>query len=136
MDVDHVVLWVDDPAKALEFYVEVLGFRAVRAEAYRDGQAPFPSVRLSPTTILDLMARSDAPGVASFTGGPASGGAINHVCFTTSAENHATLKARLQQTGVKMTSAGKGAFGARGTTDHSFYFNDPDGNVLELRYYE
>ena len=30
----------------------------------------------------------------------------------------------------------KSSFGARGLAPHTFYFGDPDGNVLEARYYE
>jgi len=36
---------------------------------------------------------------------------------------------------VKLTSGGEDAFGAQGQAVRSTYFNDPDGNVLEIRYY-
>lgn len=57
MEIDHVVLWVESPERALAFYVEV----------------------------LDLMARGKAETVRAFTGGAASGGTpFNHVCLPTS----------------------------------------------------
>ena len=45
---DHVVLWSDDPLRAVEFYEQVVGLTPVRLEEFRAGQAPFPSVRGSP----------------------------------------------------------------------------------------
>jgi glyoxylase I family protein len=46
---DHVVLWVTDPLRSLEFYEKVVGLAPVRADEFREGKAPFPSVR-SPAT--------------------------------------------------------------------------------------
>ena len=68
MNIDHVVLWVDNPAKSLEFYVHVVGMQPVRQHEYEDGTAAFPSVRLNDSTILDLMSREMLPGVQEFTG--------------------------------------------------------------------
>ena len=46
---DHVVLWVADPLRSLEFYENVVGLAPVRADEFREGKAPFPSVRVSST---------------------------------------------------------------------------------------
>ena len=61
MELDHVVLWVEDPKRALEFYVDVIGLEAVRAEDFEKGKAPFPSVRVNDTTIIDLMGNALLP---------------------------------------------------------------------------
>jgi catechol 2,3-dioxygenase-like lactoylglutathione lyase family enzyme len=137
MNIDHVVLWVESPKRALEFYVGVLGLEPVRAQDFAEGKTSFPSVRLSEFTILDLMDRSSVSAVREFTGGgDDSGGApINHICLAMDAPDYASLRTRLVDHGVELTSGGERAFGARGHARRSEYFHDPDGNVLEIRYY-
>jgi catechol 2,3-dioxygenase-like lactoylglutathione lyase family enzyme len=58
---DHVVLWVADPLRSLEFYEQVVGLTPVRADEFREGKAPFPSVRVTNDSIIDLMAKVAAP---------------------------------------------------------------------------
>ena len=108
MDIDHVVLWVESPKRALEFYVGVLGLAPVRARDFKEERASFPSVRLNETTILDLMDRSKVSGVRKFTGGGGdSGGApLNHVCLSMDASDYASLTARLVEHGVELMSGG------------------------------
>ncbi len=138
MDIDHVVLWVESPKRALEFYVDVLGLAPVRAQDFEEGRASFPSVRVNETTILDLMDRSKVSVVREFTGGgDKSGGApINHICLSMNASDYASLTARLVEHGVELKSGGEIAFGAQGHAEHSVYFRDPDSNVLEIRHYD
>ncbi len=138
MDIDHVVLWVESPKRALEFYVDVLGLAPVQAQDFEEDRASFPSVRLNETTILDLMDRSKVSAVREFTGGgDDSGGApTNHICLSMKASDYASLTARLVGRGVELKSAGERPFGARGHAAHSVYFRDPDGNVLEIRHYD
>jgi catechol 2,3-dioxygenase-like lactoylglutathione lyase family enzyme len=135
MQIDHVVLWVDDPKRALEFYVDVIGLEALRAQEFEDGKAPFPSVRVNETTIIDLMGRALVPPVREFTGGMSGGEAVNHVCLSMGASAYDSLTARLTERGIRLKPGGKSSFGARGVTAHSAYFLDPDGNVLEIRHY-
>ncbi len=139
MDVDHIVLWVDDPKVSLDFYVDLLGFEPVRLKEYEEGSARFPSVRLNARTIFDLMDRSALlPLVRDFTGGGAEigGQPINHVCMSTDEAAYNALCEKLKGAGVTLKSGGRDAFGAQGHAVESVYFNDPDGNVLELRYYQ
>jgi glyoxylase I family protein len=137
MEIDHVVLWVESPQRALAFYVDLLGLMPERVEDYRAGQASFPSVRLSETTILDLMARDMAAAVNDVTGGDAmgSGTPLNHLCLAMPAADYAALTSRLAAAGVALKSAGEGPFGARGRAREAVYFQDPDGNVIEIRHY-
>ncbi|WP_437969434.1 VOC family protein [Sorangium sp. So ce260] len=139
LHVDHVVLWVEDPLRALEFYTRVVGLPSVRAEEFRAGKAPFPSVRLSEASILDLMPVSSADFLRKYTGEvrpSAAGRPINHVCFAMDRDEFETLAARLSAARVAMHSVDNPSFGARGNTVHWFYFQDPDGNTLEARHYQ
>ena len=139
MDVDHVVLWVKNSKRALEFYVNVLGLEAVRAQEFEEGKARFPSVRVNERTIFDIMDRNELLLlVQKFTGGGDSiGGApINHLCLSMSASEFASVSARLAEHGVEVRHGGEDVFGAQGQAVRSVYFNDPDGNVLEIRYYD
>ena len=136
MNIDHVVLWVNSPKKSLDFYVDVVGLDAVRAQEFEDGTVAFPSVRLNASTILDLMAKNSASAVREFTGGGAAAGKpINHICLAMESAEYSELTARLIANGVELSTGGERAFGARGRAENSSYFSDPDDNVIEIRYY-
>lgn len=139
MHIDHVVLWVEDAKRALEFYTKVVGLPAVRGDEFLAGTTPFPSVRLSESSILDLTPSLAAQFAAHFTGEDkptAAGKPMNHVCLGMDKAEFEALAARLKQANVKMHRVGETSFGARGTSRHWFYFQDPEGNVLEARTYE
>jgi catechol 2,3-dioxygenase-like lactoylglutathione lyase family enzyme len=139
--VDHVVLWVADPLAAVAFYESVVGLAGERVAGFRAGKAPFPSVRVSEGCIVDLMVREAAPLVDEIVApdGGAAGSAghpLNHLCLAVSAADFDALRARLDAAGVEgVTKVEEGSFGARGGAARSFYFRDPDGNVLEARHY-
>ncbi|MEV0381944.1 VOC family protein [Nonomuraea sp. NPDC050643] len=134
---DHLVCWVSDQLASLRFYEEVVGLPGVRAKEFREGKASFPSVRVSRETILDLMAYEATRGVDEGTGvGGSAGHPINHFCLAVSGEDFDALKTRLKQHGVEITGTGTNSFGAQGIAPETMYFPDPDGNVLEVRYYE
>jgi len=139
MQIDHVVLWVEDALSALGFYVDVVGLAPIRADEFRAGTVPFPSVRISEHSILDLMPTMVAPFARGMTGEvkeTAAGRPINHVCLAMDATSYDALAARLTAAGVAMHRMGERSFGARGSSRHWFYFQDPDGNVLEARHYD
>ncbi len=136
MNIDHVVLWVDDPRNSLNFYVNIIGMHPVRQQEFEEGTAAFPSVRLNDATILDLINRDMLTGVQEFTGGGDGGGVpINHICLSMNAEDYSALRTRLIAQGVELKSGGEQAFGAQGLAERSEYFRDPDGNVIEIRHY-
>lgn len=136
MNIDHVVLWVDNPRSALDFYVNIIGLHPVRQQEFEEGIAAFPSVRLNDLTILDLMNKDMLSEVQEFTGGGDVGGLpINHICLSMDAENYSALRTRLISQGVEFTSGGEQAFGAQGLAELSEYFRDPYGNVIEIRHY-
>jgi catechol 2,3-dioxygenase-like lactoylglutathione lyase family enzyme len=138
LHVDHVVLWVEDANRALEFYTSVLALPAVREAEFKRGEAPFPSVRISEYTILDLMPAIAAPFARGMTGETketSAGKPINHVCLSMAAAEFESLRERLTAAGVATHKFGERSFGARGSSSHWFYFQDPDGNVIEARHY-
>ncbi len=137
MNIDHVVLWVSNQKRSLDFFVNVVGLEPVRAREFLEGSAGFPSVRVSEMTIIDLMDKSKAASVRTFTGGRdgAGGTLVNHVCLSMGEAEYAALATRLAEHGQEPKDGGSSAFGARGPAEASAYFHDPDGNVMEMRYY-
>ena len=136
MRIDHIVFWVEDPLRSVEFYERILGFEGVRVDEFRAGNAPFPSVRVSEDIVLDLMARSFAPRLNGLPGAEGSAGnKLNHVCFAMSRSEYEALRGRLDAHGIAVPVMMKDSFGAKGSAPEAFYFADPDGNVLEARHY-
>jgi catechol 2,3-dioxygenase-like lactoylglutathione lyase family enzyme len=118
-DFDHLVLNVEDVERSLDFYCGTLGLAPVRVAEWRAGEVPFPSVRVSPTTIIDLVS------------GPRGESNVDHICLVVEPVDWAEVVA----SGVFTVLDGPGRrFGARGDAE-SLYVRDPDGNTVELRWY-
>jgi len=133
--IDHVVLWVEDPLRSIEFYQHTLGVEPVRVDEFRAGTVPFPSVRLSSESVLDLMPMRSAAHLNAIPGAEGSAGhKVNHVCLALDHDAWTALKGRLEAAGTPPVVM-KSSFGARGVAPETFYFRDPDGNILEARYY-
>jgi catechol 2,3-dioxygenase-like lactoylglutathione lyase family enzyme len=133
MRLDHVVLWVEDPLRSLAFFVDVVGLTGVREEAFRARQSPYLSVRIDEGTIIDLMPRTFAARVNEIPGAAGTAGHLtNHVCLAMTQTEYNALKERL---GARAGHVMERQFGAQGVAPEAFYFKDPDGNVLEARYY-
>jgi catechol 2,3-dioxygenase-like lactoylglutathione lyase family enzyme len=116
---DHLVLNVEDIERALDFYCGPLGLEPVRVEEWRAGKALFPSVRVSPTTIIDLIAR------------PRGEANVDHICLVVEPLDWQEVI----DSGVFTVVDGPSSrFGARGS-GQSLYVLDPDGNTVELRWY-
>ncbi|WP_030620266.1 VOC family protein [Streptomyces sclerotialus] len=125
---DHLVLSVADVERALDFYCGPLGLEPVRVDEWRAGEVPFPSVRVSPTTIIDLVRAPDAaPGEDPAAARPN----VDHLCLVVAPLDWQ----QVVDSGVFTVVDGPGKrFGARGTAE-SLYVQDPDGNTVELRWY-
>ncbi|KOG64397.1 glyoxalase [Streptomyces griseoflavus] len=116
---DHLVLNVADAERALGFYCGPLGLEPVRVEEWRAGKVPFPSVRVSPTTIIDLLE------------GDRGESNVDHICLVVEPLDWQEVL----DSGVLTVVDGPGQrFGARGDAQ-SVYVRDPDGNTVELRWY-
>ena len=138
MRLDHVVLWTRDPRVAMDFYSKVVGLAPVRFSEFEAGEAPFPSVRVCADSIIDLMPLEMASGVATSArvAEGSAGHPVNHVCLALSQSEYDALDRRLQAAGVDTSARMNRTYGARGWAPHAYYFADPDGNVVEARYYE
>ncbi|MEV8313133.1 VOC family protein [Streptomyces sp. NPDC059900] len=133
---DHVVLWVQDPAAAADFYEKVLGLEPLRVAEFTAGKVSFPSVRLNEETIFDLAPLTLAERMRMVPGADKSAGhPVNHVCLALPETAFDGLRARLEERGTPVSDISEGAFGARGAARRSFYFRDPDGNIFEARHY-
>lgn len=117
---DHIVLVVTDVERALAWYCRELGLSGVRVEEWRQGKAPFPSARVDETTIIDFVP-GDADGKAN----------LDHLCLVVEPlDFDALAKAKR----FDVVSGPDRRFGAQGDAT-SLYVRDPDGLVVELRYY-
>jgi catechol 2,3-dioxygenase-like lactoylglutathione lyase family enzyme len=116
---DHLVLTTDDPERALGFYCGALGLEPVRVAEWRAGEVPFPSVRVSADTILDVL-----PGERGTS-------AVDHFCLVVAPLDWQEV---IDSGRFDVVQGPVERFGARGT-GLSLYVRDPDGNTVELRWY-
>jgi glyoxylase I family protein len=134
---DHVVLWTKNPRASMDFYTKVVGLAPVRFAEFEAGEAPFPSVRVCDDSIIDLSPVDSIGATESLTKVEGSAGhPVNHVCLALSKSEYDALDRRLQAAGVDTSVRLNRTYGARGWAPHGYYFCDPDGNVVEARYYE
>ena len=136
MQLDHIVLWVDDPLRSVEFFEQAIGLAAMRVDEFRAKQVLYPSVRVNATTIIDLLPRAAAERVNALPGAAGTAGhPTNHVCLAMTEAEFSELQTRLTARGVTFGHFMENQFGACGTAPKAFYFRDPDGNIIEARYY-
>jgi catechol 2,3-dioxygenase-like lactoylglutathione lyase family enzyme len=123
---DHVVLRVHDPARALAFYTQVLGCREER----RLDELGLVQLRAG-QSLIDLV---DVDSTLGRSGGGArsdDGPNLDHFALQLTHFDEARIRAHLAQHGIE---AGETAerYGARGMGP-SLYIRDPDGNTVELK---
>jgi catechol 2,3-dioxygenase-like lactoylglutathione lyase family enzyme len=123
---DHLVLEVADPARSVLFYRDVLGLRPVRLREFVAGQVSFPSARVTRNSVLDFFPPRMWRGRRAAN--------PNHFCLTLSRAAIAALSRRLKRRGIAIEREHPHNFGARGF-GVALYFRDPDGLLLEARYY-
>ena len=128
---DHIVLNVKDMEAVLGFYIDVLGLPGERVEEYRAGDVPFPSVRISPDTLIDLFPRPDRAGKSAT---PQSEH-LHHFCLVIDKTDMQGVMAHLEAHGVRVGEGPVPRWGARGSGS-SIYFDDPEGRHIEIRYYD
>jgi catechol 2,3-dioxygenase-like lactoylglutathione lyase family enzyme len=116
---DHLVLCCADVEATLAWYVDVLGLEPIHVDEWRRGERPFPSARVSPTTIIDLLP------------GDPTGTRLNHICLVVAP---CDLVAMAASRGLHVWEGPVPRYGARGDGT-SIYVLDPDGLTVELRHY-
>tara|TARA_R110002124_G_scaffold47010_2_gene140445 strand:- start:357 stop:788 length:432 start_codon:yes stop_codon:yes gene_type:complete len=123
--IDHVVFTVDDMAKALAFYHNVLGcvpgysYPALGMEQVWCGAA-----------LIVLWDITD-PGAVDAVPPIAGGRNVDHICLALSPFAPDDMRAHMAAHGVTIENEAMHG-GARGRAQ-SFYIRDPFGNKLELK---
>ncbi len=115
---DHIVISATDVDATIKFYQSVLGMEA-KEERPNKWALHFGTSKISiqDASSLPDIARQTAPGTANFC------------VYTDTAMENVVAKLNLYHTDIV---AGPGErFGANGTI-LSVYFNDPDGNLVEV----
>ena len=112
----HVVLRVRDLAAMVGFYEQALGFRVER----RLDRINLVQMRAG-ASMLDLVLGER----------PAAGGNMDHLCFRIEPFDRASIAARLSPLGIALGETFE-RYGAEGNGP-SVYFNDPEGNQIELK---
>jgi glyoxylase I family protein len=120
--IDHVVLRAADPAALERFYLEVLGC------AFEKRQGTLAQLRAG-QALIDIVPADEA-GPAHGTS--STGGAnLDHLCLHIAPFDASAISEHLAAHGI---SCGEKAsrYGAEGQGP-SVYFNDPEGNGVELK---
>ncbi|MFJ9854663.1 VOC family protein [Streptomyces sp. NPDC101150] len=118
-DFDHLVLNVQDVERSLAFYCGPLGLEPVRVDEWRAGDVSFPSVRVRPETIIDLVER------------PRGESNVDHICLVVDPLDWQEV---IDSGAFTVLEGPVTRYGARGDAQ-SIYVADPDGNTVELRWY-
>lgn len=117
---DHIVLRVMDPERSAHWYRDLFGMEILRLDAWRAGQVPFVSVRVDPSTIIDLFAGDVADGATN----------LDHFAIVVDAD----VDALAESGQVNVVRGPRRLFGAQGH-GRGIYIEDPDHNLVELRNY-
>jgi catechol 2,3-dioxygenase-like lactoylglutathione lyase family enzyme len=117
-NLDHIVLNVGDVERSLAWYTGELGLVGERVDEWRNGDAPFPSVRVNATTVIDLVAIER------------TGENVNHLCLVVDNDIDELAKSGR----FEIVEGPVPRWGAQGEAT-SIYLYDPDNNLVELRAY-
>ncbi len=124
--VDHIVLRVQDAPRMIAFYRDILGCALERTQEeiglyqMRAGDA-----------LIDLITVDGELGRRGGRAPGEEGRNLDHFCLAVRPFDEAAIRAHLAAHGIEV-----GEFGVRygaGGFGRSVYFNDPEGNVIELR---
>jgi catechol 2,3-dioxygenase-like lactoylglutathione lyase family enzyme len=117
--IDHLVINVSDAEKAMCWYRDRLGMEPLRYEEWKSGTAPFLSMKINETTIIDLLETER------------SGENVDHIALYVEGD----LETLLDHDDVETVREFKSIYGAQGWGP-AVYIRDLDGNQIELKLYE
>ena len=125
--IDHVVFRVRDLERSIAFYGDVVGCRVLR----RRDELGLVHLEAG-STLIDLVA-VDGP-LGSRGGAPAGDKArnVDHLCLRIEPYDEAEIVRHLADHDIEPTAIAQANLGAEGVGP-SLYFNDPDGNSIELK---
>ena len=118
--IDHVVFVVSDLEATVRWWQSLLDVEVERLDQWRRKEVIFASLRIDPTTIIDLFEGEPEPG------------RIGHVALLVDDADLASVAAR-DDLDVEMGVTS--LWGAQGDGS-GIYLRDPDGNRVELRVYD
>ena len=116
--IDHLVINVADTERAMCWYRDRLGFEPERYEEWKSGDAPFLSMRVNDSTVIDLLETRR------------SGENVDHISFLVDGSSAETLS----HDDVEVVREFESVYGALGWGP-AVYIRDLDGNVIELKRY-
>jgi glyoxylase I family protein len=125
--IDHLVFRVRDLQKSVAFYSSVLGCEPVRT---RDDLSLI-HIRAG-ASMIDLISIDGKLGRIGGAGAGVDGRNVDHLCLRIEPFNEEELTRHLKQHGIVPHAKASTNFGAEGE-GLSLYFDDPDGNVIELK---
>ncbi len=125
-EIDHLVLRVSDLPKMLEFYTRALGC-VVERRVERLGLVQLRAGR----SMIDLVPVDGELGRAGGAAPAREGRNVDHFCLRVEPFDEAAIRAHLRAFGVQAGEV-QSRYGAEGAGP-SMYFDDPEGNVVELK---
>jgi catechol 2,3-dioxygenase-like lactoylglutathione lyase family enzyme len=126
IELDHIILAVNDRARSLKFYTEIVGL-----EHDRDGdREPFSMLRVTPGFVIQLSDWGTKGG--------------EHLAFAMSKPEFDDAFARVKAAGLAYGDCYNAVGNMQGPGDEaaargmgkSVYFFDPDEHLVEIRHYD
>ncbi|MEO6623735.1 MAG: VOC family protein [Burkholderiaceae bacterium] len=125
--IDHVVLRVAGLARSEAFYASVLGCVVVK----RRDELGLVHLRAG-SSMIDLISINGKLGAMGGEAAGVQGRNVDHLCLRVDAFDEQAIVAHLALLGVQSRAPASVNFGAEGEGP-SLYFQDVDGNTIELK---
>jgi glyoxylase I family protein len=125
--IDHLVFRVRDLSRSVNFYSQVLGCELIR----RRDDLGLIHVRVG-ASMVDFISIDGKLGRVGGAGAGVEGKNVDHLCLRIEPFNEESIVLHLKQHGITPHGRASVNFGAEGE-GLSLYFDDPDGNVIELK---
>ena len=126
IELDHIILAVNDRARSLKFYTEIVGLEHDR----QGDREPFSMLRVTPGFVIQLSDWGTKGG--------------EHLAFAMSKPEFDDAFTRVKAAGLDYGDSYNGVGNMKGPGDEaaargmgkSIYFFDPDEHLVEIRHYE